>query len=87
MKFVGWFSLRPNETFILLSILSDLISVSAGYGTNLLEKSPAGPKRSLKDLLPDASKEALDLICHLIVFNPTHRLTAVEALEHTYVAR
>ncbi|XP_035725736.1 mitogen-activated protein kinase 15-like isoform X3 [Vespa mandarinia] len=64
----------------------DLISVSAGYGTNLLEKSPTGPKRSLKDLLPDASKEALDLICHLIVFNPTHRLTAVEALEHTYVA-
>nr|KAF7429193.1 hypothetical protein H0235_005591 [Vespula pensylvanica] len=63
----------------------DLISVSAGYGTNLLEKSPVGPKRSLKDLLPDASKEALDLICHLIVFNPTHRLTAVEALEHIYV--
>ncbi|KAK2579690.1 hypothetical protein KPH14_011037 [Odynerus spinipes] len=64
----------------------DLISVSAGYGTNLLEKSPAGPKRSLKDLLPEASKEALDLICSLIVFNPSRRLTAVQALEHPYVA-
>ncbi|XP_043489876.1 mitogen-activated protein kinase 15 [Polistes fuscatus] len=64
----------------------DLISVSAGYGTNLLEKSPVGPKRSLKDLLPEASKEALDLICNLIMFNPMHRLTAVEALEHPYVA-
>ncbi|XP_015173006.1 PREDICTED: putative serine/threonine-protein kinase C05D10.2 isoform X2 [Polistes dominula] len=64
----------------------DLISVSAGYGTNLLEKSPSGPKRSLKDLLPETSKEALDLICNLIMFNPVHRLTAVEALEHPYVA-
>ncbi|XP_014615966.1 PREDICTED: putative serine/threonine-protein kinase C05D10.2 [Polistes canadensis] len=64
----------------------DLISVSAGYGTNLLEKSPVGPKRSLKDLLPETSKEALDLICNLIMFNPMHRLTAVEALEHPYVA-
>ncbi|KAI4481575.1 hypothetical protein M0802_013928 [Mischocyttarus mexicanus] len=65
----------------------DLISVSAGYGTNLLDKSPVGPKRSLKDLLPETSKEALDLIYNLIMFNPTHRLTAVEALEHPYVAR
>ncbi|KAI4481573.1 hypothetical protein M0802_013930 [Mischocyttarus mexicanus] len=64
----------------------DLISVSAGYGTNLLDKSPVGPKRSLKDLLPETSKEALDLIYNLIMFNPTHRLTAVEALEHPYVA-
>ncbi|OAD61276.1 Putative serine/threonine-protein kinase C05D10.2, partial [Eufriesea mexicana] len=64
----------------------DLISVSAGYGTNLLEKTPTGPRRSLKDLLPDVSEKALDLISNLIVFNPNHRLTAVEALEHPYVA-
>ncbi|XP_034174195.1 mitogen-activated protein kinase 15 isoform X1 [Osmia lignaria lignaria] len=64
----------------------DLISVCAGYGTNLLEKTPYGPRRSLKDLLPDVPKEALNLISNLIVFNPNHRLTAVEALEHLYVA-
>ncbi|XP_003700809.1 mitogen-activated protein kinase 15 isoform X2 [Megachile rotundata] len=63
----------------------DLIAVCAGYGTNLLEKTPSGPRRSLKDLLPDVPKEALDLIGNLIVFNPNHRLTAVEALEHPYV--
>lgn len=64
----------------------DLISVSAGYGTNLLEKTPNGPRRALKDLLPEVSEKALDLIRNLIVFNPTQRLTAVEALEHPYVA-
>ncbi|XP_015602054.1 extracellular signal-regulated kinase 2 isoform X3 [Cephus cinctus] len=64
----------------------DLASVSAGYGTNLLEKTPSGPRRSLKELLPDVSGSALDLIKNLIVFNPNFRLTAVEALEHPYVA-
>ncbi|XP_043252937.1 mitogen-activated protein kinase MKC1 [Colletes gigas] len=64
----------------------DLISVCAGYGTNLLEKTPSGPRRSLKELLPGVSKEALSLISNLILFNPNHRLTAVEALEHPYVA-
>ncbi|XP_017878843.1 mitogen-activated protein kinase 15 isoform X2 [Ceratina calcarata] len=64
----------------------DLISVSAGYGTNLLEKTPNGPRRSLTDLLPEVSEKALDLISNLIVFNPNHRFTAVEALEHPYVA-
>lgn len=68
------------------TIFSDLISVSAGYGTNLLEKTPNGPRRALKDLLPEVSERALDLIGNLIVFNPTQRLTAVEALEHPYVA-
>ncbi|KAM0735928.1 Mitogen-activated protein kinase 15 [Formica fusca] len=64
----------------------DLISVSAGYGTNLLEKTPNGPRRTLKDLLPEVSEKALDLISNLIIFNPTQRLTAIEALEHPYVA-
>ncbi|OXU27834.1 hypothetical protein TSAR_011710 [Trichomalopsis sarcophagae] len=64
----------------------DLASVSAGYGTSLLEKAPTSPHRSLEELLPNVSREALDLINNLIVFNPNYRLTAVEALEHPYVA-
>lgn len=62
------------------------MSVSAGYGTNLLEKTPLAPKRKLKDLLPGISDKALDLIDNLILFNPTRRLTAVQALKHPYVA-
>ncbi|XP_046612006.1 mitogen-activated protein kinase 15-like isoform X1 [Neodiprion virginianus] len=64
----------------------DLNSVSAGYGTNLLEKTPAGPRRSIRDLLPNVSESAINLINKLIVFNPNRRLTAIEALEHPYVA-
>ncbi|EGI62721.1 Putative serine/threonine-protein kinase C05D10.2, partial [Acromyrmex echinatior] len=63
-----------------------IASKSAGYGTNLLEKTPNRPRRTLKDLLPEVSEKALDLISNLIVFNPTQRFTAVEALEHPYVA-
>ncbi|KAL7295323.1 hypothetical protein TKK_0011354 [Trichogramma kaykai] len=64
----------------------DLLSISAGYGTSLLEKTPATPHKSLNDLLPGISNKALDLISNLIVFNPNQRLTAIEALEHPYVA-
>lgn len=65
----------------------DIISVSAGYGTNLLEKTPNLPHRSLRNLLINVPEDALDLIDGLIIFNPNHRLTAIEALEHPYVAR
>lgn len=64
----------------------DLLSVCAGYGSNLLEKTPAGPRRSLEELLPNVSEDALNLINNLIVFNPNYRLTAVKALEHPYVS-
>lgn len=67
-------------------IFSDLKSISNDYGTNLLQKSPKGPRRALEDLLSEVSEDALDLITSLIVFNPTQRLTVVEALAHPYVA-
>lgn len=41
----------------------------------------------MKDLLPDVSEKALNLIGNLIVFNPKRRLTAVKALEDPYVAQ
>ncbi|XP_051171657.1 extracellular signal-regulated kinase 2-like [Leptopilina boulardi] len=63
----------------------DLLSVCAGYGSNLLDKTPTGPRQNLEDLLPNVSEDALNLINNLIVFNPNYRLTAVKALEHPYV--
>lgn len=67
------------------STFSDLLSVCAGYGSNLLDKTPTGPRQNLEDLLPNVSEDALNLINNLIVFNPNYRLTAVKALEHPYV--
>lgn len=36
-------------------------------------------------MFPTASEDALDLLKHLLVFNPYQRYTAVEALNHRYV--
>lgn len=84
--FILKFILRINEIndrFIFL----DLASIGAGYGLNLLEKRPLAPRRTLRELLPpNISSSALNLINTLIVFNPNNRLTAVQALEHSYVA-
>jgi len=38
-------------------------------------------------LFPDASEDAIDLLRKLLVFNPAHRITAVEALEHPFLQR
>lgn len=66
---------------------SDIASIGAGYGLNLLEKRPSVPRRTLRELLPPNIPHcAIHLINTLIVFNPNHRLTAVQALEHPYVA-
>lgn len=36
-------------------------------------------------MFPTASEDALDLIKHLLAFNPNQRYTAAEALAHRYV--
>lgn len=61
--------------------------MSAGFGTNLVEKMAISHRKSLDEILLTVPEKAVDLIKNLIVFNPNHRLTAVEALEHAYVAR
>jgi len=45
----------------------------------------SGP--SLKELLQHAPPDGIDLVCKLLVFNPHKRLTAAQALEHSYVQR
>lgn len=36
-------------------------------------------------MFPTASEDALDLLKHLLCFNPNQRYTATEALNHRYV--
>jgi serine/threonine protein kinase len=36
-------------------------------------------------MFPTASEDALDLVKHLLVFNPLQRYTAAEALAHRYI--
>lgn len=48
----------------------------------------ARPQVPLEDMLPSSvAPDALDLLKHLLVFNPDKRMTAEEALQHRYVSR
>lgn len=53
----------------------------------MLESLPSVNNRSLRELFPNATPEAEDLLLRLLQFNPTKRITAEEALRHPYVAQ
>ncbi|KAG5349649.1 negative regulator of the PHO system, partial [Termitomyces sp. Mn162] len=42
------------------------------------------PKMNLQQVLPKATREAIDLLDKLLKFDPTERITAAEALAHPY---
>jgi mitogen-activated protein kinase 15 len=65
----------------------DIDSIQSHYGPSVIERASSGPKKSLDDLVPNSSKESLDLIRRLLQFNPNKRMTADEALTHPYVIR
>ena len=65
----------------------DIEAINSPFAATMLENlSPSAPK-SLSDLYPNASEEALDMLKKLLHFNPNHRMTAEEALEHPFVAQ
>ncbi|KAJ9601618.1 hypothetical protein L9F63_000226, partial [Diploptera punctata] len=64
-----------------------LTNICSTYGGSLLQKAPSGSRPSLEQLLDVAPPDGVDLISKLLVFNPHKRLTAVQALEHSYVRR
>ena len=53
----------------------------------MLESLPATKPKKLKDMLPTASDDAIDMIYNLLRFNPTKRLSVEEALAHPFVAQ
>jgi len=46
----------------------------------MLESLPTTKSKKLKDMMPSASNEAIDMMQNLLKFNPTKRLTVDEAL-------
>lgn len=66
---------------------SDIQSVGAGFGTALLNHNASINSVKLDDLLHASSDEARDLVRNLLVLDPTHRLTAKQALNHKYVEK
>jgi len=64
----------------------DLESIQSPFALTMLDTLPPVTKRSYRELYPAASPEALDMLQHLLSFNPNKRYTAEDALEHPYVA-
>nr|XP_026265547.1 mitogen-activated protein kinase 15 [Urocitellus parryii] len=66
----------------------DLRALGAGYSCTLLHLLGSRPQQSLDDILPpDTPPDALDLLRKLLVFAPSKRLSAAQALQHPYVRR
>eukprot|EP00736_Rhodelphis_marinus_P000166 Rmarinus@m.20708 len=65
----------------------DLDSLRSNYAYKMFANLPKVEKVPLEKMFPNATKDARDLLSRLLVFNPDKRLTAVQALEHPYVAQ
>eukprot|EP01132_Coremiostelium_polycephalum_P004746 gene4746-5923_t len=63
----------------------DIEAVKSPFAATMLESLPPSHPRSLADMYPHASAEALDLLRKLLQFNPDKRITADEALIHPFV--
>jgi mitogen-activated protein kinase 15 len=55
--------------------------------TQALTVISASWHRSLNELYPHASEDAIDLLKKLLHFNPNKRLSAEEAIAHPFVAQ
>ena len=65
----------------------DVESINSPLAQTMLESLPPTKAKKLRDMFPNASDEALDLLKSLLQFNPHKRLTADQALAHPYVAQ
>jgi len=69
----------PNKT--------DMASMKSKFTKTMLESVNVKQQRPLKEKLPNAGEDALDLLLKLLQFNPEKRLTCEEALAHPYLAQ
>jgi len=65
----------------------DIESIQSPLAATMLETLAIPKSKSLRDMFPSASEDALDLLSKLLVFNPNKRLSAEKALKHKYVAQ
>ena len=63
----------------------DIEAIKSPFAATMLESLPPSQPRSLQEMYPHASEEAIDLLCRCLAFNPSKRITAEEALQHPYV--
>lgn len=65
----------------------DITAINSPFAATMLESLPPSKPRSLSNMFPGASDDALDLLQKLLLFNPNKRITVEEALAHPYMAQ
>jgi mitogen-activated protein kinase 15 len=63
----------------------DIDAVESPHAATILSSINITKKKSFQSFFVNASESALDLLRKLLVFNPNHRLSVEEALQHKYV--
>eukprot|EP01060_Flectonema_neradi_P017346 TRINITY_DN24245_c0_g1_i1.p1 TRINITY_DN24245_c0_g1~~TRINITY_DN24245_c0_g1_i1.p1 ORF type:complete len:386 (+),score=48.07 TRINITY_DN24245_c0_g1_i1:46-1203(+) len=65
---------------------ADIAAINSPFAETMIDNLPPVPNRSLSDIYPRASAEAIDMMRKLLYFNPSRRLNAEEALKHPFVS-
>mgnify|MGYP003690413089 CR=1 FL=1 len=63
----------------------DIESIDSPLAANIIQTTQIPKKKNFANLFPNASEDALDLMKHLLAFNPKQRYSAEEALKHRYL--
>nr|XP_018260885.1 CMGC/MAPK protein kinase [Kwoniella dejecticola CBS 10117]OBR83043.1 CMGC/MAPK protein kinase [Kwoniella dejecticola CBS 10117] len=80
-----------DQLNLILSVLGTpddetLARVSSEKALAYLKTLPYSPKVEFVDLFPEADTDALDLLSHLLAFDPSQRIDVTQALSHPYLA-
>ena len=68
---------RPNQ--------KDIESIESPLAANIISSTNIPKKKNFSSVFPGASEDCLDLLKHLLLFNPHLRYTAQEVLNHRYL--
>jgi mitogen-activated protein kinase 15 len=63
----------------------DVDAIKSPFAATMLESLPMSRPRALQEMFPNASVEASDLLRVCLMFNPSKRISAKDALRHPYV--
>jgi mitogen-activated protein kinase 15 len=65
----------------------DIEAIKSPFAATMLESLPPSSPKSLSEIFPNASADALDVLKLMLQFNPNKRITAEKALQHPFVAQ
>jgi len=66
---------------------ADIASIGSAAAQKYIRKKSARPPMNLKEKLPGASADALDLLSKMLQFHPDKRITVAQAMKHPYLAQ